>query len=183
MARARNGHEVLAARAGFTLLELVVVVAIVATLAAVAVPRFADAAQRYRVELAADVLARDVAWSFDHARATGRSHELTVAGDAALSVTAMDDGGRMAMVRSIDLATAPHHVARVEMRLADDQKSLLIDGRGESTASGLIRLQAGSHTSYVVLDATSSKASAADAEAALIEVDLLGIASVTVDLF
>ncbi len=52
-----------ASRGGFSLLELVIVIAIVSLLAAVAVPRYGKANQRYRTEMAAKKVAADLGYA------------------------------------------------------------------------------------------------------------------------
>ncbi|MFN3166845.1 MAG: Tfp pilus assembly protein FimT/FimU [Phycisphaeraceae bacterium] len=58
---------------GFTLVELVMVVVIVSVLAALALPRFAQASQRQQLEAAADRVAADFALAQTRARAASQS--------------------------------------------------------------------------------------------------------------
>ena len=58
------------ARRGFTMVELVLVLAIVSVIAAIAIPRFSSAAARYRVKAAARRVAADLQQARAMARAT-----------------------------------------------------------------------------------------------------------------
>ncbi|MGE0364843.1 MAG: prepilin-type N-terminal cleavage/methylation domain-containing protein [Phycisphaerales bacterium] len=60
-------------RAAFTLIELVMVVVIVGVVAAIAIPRFANASSRYRVDLAAARVASDIELTRDTARSVSAS--------------------------------------------------------------------------------------------------------------
>src|SRR5688500_12739493 len=56
---------------GFSLIELVLVVATIAVLSAIAVPKYADAMNRYRVDLAAKRVVADFALARSSARGSG----------------------------------------------------------------------------------------------------------------
>jgi len=84
-----------AAHRGYTLLELVVVVSIVAVLAAVAVPGF-NPAQDEKLELAAERIAEAIRHTRAEAMRTGEAHGLTIS-QSTQKVT----------VKKYDLTTAP----------------------------------------------------------------------------
>jgi prepilin-type N-terminal cleavage/methylation domain-containing protein len=65
-----------AARRGFTLTELVVVLAILTIFAAVAVPRFARSSAVYRVDVSTHKIISDFDWARQRAKATGRKQQL-----------------------------------------------------------------------------------------------------------
>jgi len=61
---------------GFSLLELVIAMAIIAVMSAIAIPRFGSAHARYRVDLAARRIAADIAYARTVARRNGKSQEI-----------------------------------------------------------------------------------------------------------
>jgi prepilin-type N-terminal cleavage/methylation domain-containing protein len=69
----RHSRFATAAGTGFTLLELVLVVAMIAVAAAVAIPRYGRAAGRYRADLAARRVAADLRQAQLHAKTSSAS--------------------------------------------------------------------------------------------------------------
>src|SRR5688500_3620188 len=64
---------------GFTLAEMVMVVAITATLAAITIPRYLTALNRYRLDAAARRIAADLTMARLNARDTGTARTVTFA--------------------------------------------------------------------------------------------------------
>jgi prepilin-type N-terminal cleavage/methylation domain-containing protein len=68
--RATRRPAALARASAFTLIEMTVVIAMIAILFAVAIPRYADSVNRYRVDMAAKRVAADIGLARTSARST-----------------------------------------------------------------------------------------------------------------
>lgn len=153
-----------ARRPGFSIVELVVVLAVGALLAGVAVPRMADASTRYR----ADFAARQVAGDLDRARAAARltgvaqsvtfdltQHRYTVTGTAAGStagtVVRMSGEPHNARITAASFAGA----AAVTFTPYGDTVPAPAAG---AAAVGTVTLRVGGLTRTVTLDAGSGRA-------------------------
>jgi prepilin-type N-terminal cleavage/methylation domain-containing protein len=93
---------------GFTLIEVVLVVAIVAVFAAMAMPRFAASNDRYRVDLAARKLIADIQYIRSVARARGTITTLTFdAAGTSYSLGGVTDAGTPVSAQTIRLDEPP----------------------------------------------------------------------------
>lgn len=145
---------------GFSLLELVLVIAIIATLAAIAVPRYGGAVARYRIEAAARRIVEDLAL----ARATARSKStsVTVTFDVAMNqyqisgVSALNDPSSDA---ELNLSDPPYHAQLVSVVLGGDN-AVIFDGFGAPDSGGTIVIAGGAVTKTILLNADSGRATA-----------------------
>lgn len=142
----------------FSLLELVLILAIVSTLAAIAAPRYGNALAHYRAESGARRIAADL----DLARATARkkSASITVSFDAA------NDSYEMFGVQNIDhpadnagvvLSAPPYSCDLVSAAFGVDQ-DIVFDGYGDPDTGGTVIVSCGSFTSFVVVAAETGEA-------------------------
>ena len=157
----RPGHEhpsrPTSAKA-FSLLELVMVVAILAIVTAIAVPRFGRATARYRADVAARRIANDLNLARKSARTAGadrtvtfssRDHEYSIAGLPSLDDPTAD--------YRVELSGEPY-LARIVSIDFGGKKTLTFDAYGQADKSGTVRVQVGETIKTVTLDANSCEA-------------------------
>jgi prepilin-type N-terminal cleavage/methylation domain-containing protein len=142
----------------FSLLELVLVLAIIATLAAVAAPRYAASATRYRADLAARRIVADL--HLAHARAKAASASQTVqfspsTNDYELPGLPSLDGA--AGTYTVELSDRPYDATLVSADFAGDTQ-VTFDGWGIPDSGGTLILTVGSERRTVVVDAETGKA-------------------------
>ena len=137
---------------GFTLLDLMMAMAVIAIVAAIATPRYANALTRYRAEAAARRVVADLALARQTAKSTSSSR--TVEFDAA------DDSYVIPNVRELDttgtlyrvqLQDPPYQAQIVSVDLGGDAK-LTFDGFGIPDSGGFVIVQAGDYQYTVVVD-------------------------------
>jgi prepilin-type N-terminal cleavage/methylation domain-containing protein len=150
-------------RPAFTLLELVVVLALVGITAAIAVPRFASASQNYRARAAAQRLVADLAYIQSRATMTSSTLALTFSvGTGRYTVLGVTDPRTGAGIYTVDLAEPPFEAKVVSTTLAGAKRTagavqLRFDGYGVPSAGGSIAITAGSAAVSVSVDPVSGK--------------------------
>jgi prepilin-type N-terminal cleavage/methylation domain-containing protein len=154
----RFDHSIQFIRRGFSLLETVLVVCILGTIAAIAMPRYVDSLNFYRADLAAKRIAADLAMARDHAWTTG-----------ARQVVTFDPNTheyRLPGIRSLERSTAEYVVILskapydAEIISADfqGQSNVTFDGYGLPDRSGQVVVKAGSFQKTIVLDGNTGDA-------------------------
>ncbi len=148
-------------QSGFSLLETVLVIAIVATLTAVAVPRYAGTSGHYRAELAARRVLGDLNWVATRARSIGKKRVVIFdqAGNSYRIVTEEDPqiSDRSLENLTVEIGDRPYHAEIVTASFGDDER-VVFDAYGRSDSGGIVRVQSGRFVKTVVLNAISSKA-------------------------
>ncbi|HEX3356363.1 MAG TPA: GspH/FimT family pseudopilin [Tepidisphaeraceae bacterium] len=143
---------------GYSLIELVIVGAIVTVLSAIVVPRYSATRDRYRVEMAARCIAGDLNLARSQAKQT--SAPQIVIFDIATSTYAMNG------IRSLDgkssnslvnLAGDPFDSTLVSVNLAGTTQ-ITYDAYGSADHGGQIVVRSNGAQTTVTIEATSGKA-------------------------
>ncbi len=149
-------------RRGFTLVELVMVLATLALIAGMAVPRYASALTRSRIDAAARRIVNDLALTQAHARMTSTSQ--TVVFDPQLGryqITGLSDPNRPAATYTVNLGDEPY---RCQIRSAAFGTSSAtfarFNGYGQPENAGTIRIATGDVEKVITLEASSGLATA-----------------------
>ena len=147
-------------RGAFTVIELVLVIATIAVLSAIAVPRYADALARYRADLAAKRVAADLMLARANARTTGTPQVVDFAAPAdGYTLTGMPapDGG--AGDYAVRLSDEPYGAALDAVSFGDPPAtSVTFDRYGAPNVSGGVVVKAGRYQKTVSIDVVSGKA-------------------------
>ena len=152
-----------ALRAGFSLVELVVVLVVATTIAAIAAPRFANSAARARIVSAADRLGAEIVLTRDRARAASSPRIMRVTpGAGIVRITDQDS----TVLGTFDLSMEPY--------LASVARTDLPGSQIEFTAyalpahAGRVMLRSGGYLAIVSIasDATVSRSEVARARTA-----------------
>lgn len=143
---------------GFTLIELVVLCAVVVALSALAVPRYARAMVIYRADNAARVVAHDLRLA--GLRAAARAQPVTVTFDTGahryrMAGVADPDDRSEDFLR--DLASDPYQ-ARLARALFAGDNEVLFNGFGLPDSGGSVEVHAGDEARTVTLDASTAEA-------------------------
>lgn len=145
-------------RRGFSFLELVIVLAISALVAAIAVPRVGNASTRYQADFAARKIAADLDAARMNARLRGVTQSVTFdASRHAYTVTKADDSSAAVTDFRIDLTQAPYSAKIMSVSFGGSNVASFT-GYGECVAGGTVKIKVGSFTRTVTLDEASGKA-------------------------
>jgi prepilin-type N-terminal cleavage/methylation domain-containing protein len=141
-------------RKGFSLLELVVCLLIISTLAAIAVPRFAGAAARTRASSAATVVAAEIARVRREADAASASRTIVFRkNDAQFQVK----NSRGDSIRNVELPEP--QVSRINSAEFGADASLVFNGFGIPDSSGFVDVSSGNYICRVEVDGTTGECS------------------------
>ena len=143
---------------GFTLVELVVVAAIVAVTAAIAVPRYTSSLSRYRADMAARRVAADLGMARNRAKVQGTTQTVLF--------TVSNDSYTLPGLPALDRPSDPYTVViSATPFLADlvsasfgGSTTASFNGYGAPAAGGSVVVQAGAIQKTVLLDANTGEA-------------------------
>jgi prepilin-type N-terminal cleavage/methylation domain-containing protein len=139
----------------FSLVEMVIVVVIAGTLAALAAPRYLAALHRYRVDAAARRIAADVALAQTRARASGAAR--AIAFDPANSTYRLageSDLNRTGAAYVVELGRDPYHVSIGTVDFGGGA-TLSFNGFGVPASHGLVQVRCGSERRSVTVQAVT----------------------------
>ena len=136
-------------RAGFTLVELVLVLIIVGIVAAIAMPRYAQATARQQLDAAADRLVRDFEKAQHDARATINQVAMTF--DTADNSYTVTQANGDAVVVQLDESPYQVSVAKASF---DNATTMWFNGYGVPSTAGAVVLE--SSTGSVVVNLASN---------------------------
>ncbi len=135
---------------GFTLVELVIVIAVLAVISAVAIPRFASASARSRLDAAALRVVQDIGIASSSAAAAGANRQLVFEplSDQYAVVGVRTRGG--GFFRSVKLGDPPYEVNVVSATFGGSPL-LVLNGHGVSESDGTINLAVGRYGKRILL--------------------------------
>ncbi len=146
-------------RRGISLLELVLVAAIISVLALLAAPRFAHSIVNQRVLAASRRIVIDLAMAQDRAKSLSADQSVvfdTVSNSYKISgVKKLDNSSGE---YSVDFASEPYKSELVSVDFGGDS-TIVFNGYGMPDSGGTIVVQIGQTTRTIMLDADTGKAS------------------------
>lgn len=143
----------------FTLIELLMVLAIIATMSALAVPRIMESESRWRVQGAARRIAADIGQARTTAIASSAPVVITFTGT---DYTVTPSHGSKATV--VTLTNRPYLVAVSSADFGGTQK-LIFDGRGVGSANGTVVVAANGFACDIKIDAQTGAVKASELRA------------------
>lgn len=140
---------------GFSLVELLIVLAIMVTVAGIAAPRFSGAVARYRADAAAKRVAADLQLAADRARAMSTPGTIQFSGSV-YTIVGVADLQHPTQDYTVNLSDAPYHaqITAVDFGGATD---LVMDGFGLPSADGSVVIKVGGELRRVSVQASSGR--------------------------
>jgi prepilin-type N-terminal cleavage/methylation domain-containing protein len=138
---------------GFTAIELLLVMAIIGTFAAIAIPRINTVLCRQRADQAGQRLASDISRVSALARSTSRTWTITFNRSAARYTVTGTDASGTAVTWAVRLIEDPYLCSMSAVEFGVDQ-ALTINGHGIASESGRVELASGTASTIVSVDPT-----------------------------
>ena len=139
----------------FTLLELATVLVIIGTLAAIAVPRYANFLARQRLDAAARRLNADLAYTQRRAKMLSQSQTLTFAVDLnSYKIQGMPDPDRPGKLHKVELDEEPYNAEIVSADF-DGNAEVVFTGFGTPEEGGTIVLQVNNRQTTITISTDS----------------------------
>jgi len=145
-------------RQAFTLIEIVLVLAIMGIIAAIAAPRYATAISRFHVDSAAKRLVRDLALARERARSRGVATRVTftLASDTyqLAGLPGLDGSPNY----SVNVADEPYKASLISADFGGSAW-VVFDGYGVPNSGGTVVLDSGGYVKTVTIDPQTGRAS------------------------
>lgn len=142
---------------GFSLIEVTIVITIIATLAAIAAPRYQDAVTRYRVELAATRVAADLDLARRHAVVSGTTVRVQFNGTTGTyTLVSVPDPRTGKSDTLVELGLAPYRAETPSVTFTDER--IEFDALGQPLGTGHVVIRVGTTDRTVQITATARKA-------------------------
>jgi prepilin-type N-terminal cleavage/methylation domain-containing protein len=144
--------------AAFTMAEMVVVLAVVAIMAAVAIPMFGSSISHNRLDAAARRVRLDLDLARDLARRTSQSVRVRFSlGSNLYLFVGVPDVDRPSQAYQVELAREPYRVTLEVVDLGGDA-DVVFDGFGTPDSGGVVVLRCGPNTKVITLEAVTGVA-------------------------
>lgn len=146
--------------AGFTLVELVIVVMLLGIMTAVAVPRYADVLSKHRVDAAARRIEADLEMARRRARTTSTSQSVQFdAGAGRYVLPGVPSRDHPGTDYEVELARPPYSASIVSADFGGDAE-LRFNGYGLPDTAAAIVVRSGKHERTIVVDPNTGRAHA-----------------------
>ena len=137
---------------GFTLIDLVMTVAVIAIIAAIATPRYANALTRYRAEAAARRVVADIRLTQQTAKTTSSSRTIIFdTTNHAYSIADVRALNGLSMTYVVELREPPYLAKIASVDMGGDAQ-LTFDGFGIPDSGGSVVVRTGDYQYTVVVD-------------------------------
>ena len=155
----REGARNLRRPSAFTLVEMLLVLAIMSMVAGIAVPRYTDFTVRQRLDAAVRRFTSDMALAQRRARFTGTSQKVSfsVGSSTYVFLNSPDPFGDASMY-SVALREEPYGVFLISAEFAGNS-TITFDGHGAPDAGGTVVLQAGYYQKTLTVDGQTGQIS------------------------
>ena len=141
-------------RLGFTLIELMAVIVIVCVITAIAMPRYAAASARYRIEASSRRLMADIAFTQARARARSINQSITFnLSKGQYQFVSLADPDRPSTTYTVDLTLEPYRSRITSASFGTGGTTLTFNGYGVPLRGGTVVLEADGLAAKVVVDA------------------------------
>jgi prepilin-type N-terminal cleavage/methylation domain-containing protein len=142
---------------GFSLIELVLVLAIAGVLFAIAAPRYGQSVDRYRAEIAARRIAADLLLAKTRARTASHSQSISFnSATGTYTLPGESDADHPSETYSVNLTKAPYRASLAAVSFGGTAV-LTFNGYGVPNFAGSITVRAGSSQRTVAVAATSGE--------------------------